>query len=108
MNYLEIIHSIASYDILAYFDMYSLPLLNQIKFDNDAVNFLISQLQDVGYDNRNAMLGLATFSFFIMFYFLRILLALILMFISWLLEGEFYSKFVYEKISNNLFFNPIL
>ena len=87
MNYLEIIHSIASYDILSYFNMYSLPLLNKIKFDNDAVNFLISQLQDVGYDNRNAMLGLATFSFFIMFYFLRILLAFIFMYLSWILEG---------------------
>ena len=42
MTYLEIIHTISSYDILAYFDMYSLPLLNQIKFDDNAVNFLIS------------------------------------------------------------------
>ena len=41
MNYLEIIHTIVSYDILSYFNMYSLPILNRIQFDIDAKNPLI-------------------------------------------------------------------
>ena len=34
MNYLKTIHKIVSYDILSYFNMYALPILNRIKFDD--------------------------------------------------------------------------
>jgi hypothetical protein len=42
MNYLKNIHKIVSYDFLSYFNMYALPVLNRIQFDNDAVNPLAS------------------------------------------------------------------
>ncbi len=42
INYLKIIHTIVSYDILSYFNMYSLPVLNQLQFDSDATIYLIS------------------------------------------------------------------
>ena len=46
-------------------------------------------MQNVGYDNRNAMIGLATFTFFIFIYFMRIFLALIAKMISNVLGGRF-------------------
>ncbi len=91
MNYLKIIHKIVSYDILSYFNMYALPVLNKIDFDNDQKIYMDDQMQDLGYDNRNAMLGLATFSFLIMIYFLRIILALLIKLISKILGGRLYS-----------------
>ena len=91
MNYLKNIHKIVSYDILSYFNMYALPVLNRIEFDNNPKIYLNDQMQDVGFDNRNAMLGLATFSFLIMIYFLRILLVLLMKFVCKILDGKFYS-----------------
>jgi hypothetical protein len=41
MNYLKIIHKIVSYDVLSYFNIYSLPILNRLQFDINAVNPLI-------------------------------------------------------------------
>ncbi len=41
MNYLKIIHKIVSYDVLSYFNIYSLPILNRLQFDIKAVNPLI-------------------------------------------------------------------
>jgi hypothetical protein len=49
-------------------------------------------MQDVGYDNRNAMLGLATFAFLIIIYFLRVFLAILTKLSSKLLKDRFYSK----------------
>ena len=91
MNYLKIIHKIVSYDILSYFNMYALPVLNKIDFDNEPKIYMDDQMQDLGYDNRNAMLGLATFSFLIMIYFLRIILALLMKLISKILSGRLFS-----------------
>ena len=65
-------------------------------------------MQDVGYDNRNAMLGLATFTFLIIIYFLRIFLVILMKLISKILRGRFYSKEISGYISKNLSFNPIL
>ena len=91
MNYLKIIHKIVSYDILSYFNMYALPILNRIEFDNNQTIYMNDQMQEVGYDNRNAMLGLATFSFLIMIYFLRILIVLLMKLVCKILDGKFYS-----------------
>jgi hypothetical protein len=49
-------------------------------------------MQDVGYDNRNAMLGLATFAFLIIIYFLRLFLVILMKIISFIFGGRFYSK----------------
>jgi len=57
------------------------------------------QMQEVGYDNRNAMLGLATFSFLIMIYILRILLVLFMKLVCKILGGKFYSQKIYDYIS---------
>jgi hypothetical protein len=65
-------------------------------------------MKDVGYDNRNAMLGLATFTFLIIIYFLRLFLVILMKLISFILGGRFYSKEIYGYISKNLSFNPIL
>ncbi len=41
MNYLKIIHTIVSYDILSYFNMYALPVLNKLQFDRNPPILLI-------------------------------------------------------------------
>jgi hypothetical protein len=71
--------------------MYALPILNRIEFDNNQTIYMNDQMQEVGYDNRNAMLGLATFSFLIMIYFLRILIVLLMKLVCKILDGKFYS-----------------
>jgi hypothetical protein len=71
--------------------MFALPVLNQLQFDSIAVNNLISKLQNVGYDNRNAMLGLATFTFLIIIFFLRLFFVILMKIISFILGGRFYS-----------------
>jgi hypothetical protein len=48
-------------------------------------------MQNIGYDNRNAMLGLATFALLIMLYFLRIFIVVLMKIISKILGGRFYS-----------------
>ena len=42
VNYLTIIHTIVSYDILSFFNVNSLPFLNKLQFDSNEVNNLIS------------------------------------------------------------------
>lgn len=49
-------------------------------------------MKDVGYDNRNAMLGLATFAFIIIIYFLKTLFVLIIMILCKIFRGRFYLK----------------
>jgi hypothetical protein len=48
-------------------------------------------MQDVGYDNRNAMLGLATFSFLFILYFQKVFVVLFMKMICKILGGKFYS-----------------
>ena len=48
-------------------------------------------MQDVGYDNRNAMLGLSNFAFLIIIYFSRVILAALMKMICFILKGKFYS-----------------
>ena len=48
-------------------------------------------MQDVGYDSRNAMLGLSTFAFLIIIYFSRVILVALMKMISSVLKGKFYS-----------------
>ena len=91
ITYLQIIHSLSSYDILSYFNMYSLPILNRIQFDNNAVNMLISQMQNIGYNSRNAMIGLGSFTFFIFIYLFRIMFALLMKMICLIFSGRFYT-----------------
>ena len=65
-------------------------------------------MQNIGYDNRNAMLGLATFTFLIIIYFVKLIIVILMKLISFILGGKFYSKYIYGYISKNLSFNPIL
>jgi hypothetical protein len=71
--------------------MYALPLLRNIEFDKTIPNPLISQMQDVGFENRNAMLGLATFTFLIIIYFIRASLSLIMKILVIIFKGKFYT-----------------
>ena len=88
--------------------MYALPLLRNIEFDKTITNPLINQMQDVGFDNRNAMLGLATFTFLIIIYFIRVVLSLIMKILMTVFKEKFYTKKIYKKISSEIFFNTIL
>jgi hypothetical protein len=88
--------------------MYTLPLLRNIQFDNTIPNPLIDQMQDVGFENRNAMLGLATFTFLIIIYFIRVSLSLIMKILVIIFKGKFYTKKIYKKVSSEIFFNTIL
>jgi hypothetical protein len=88
--------------------MYTLPLLRNIQFDNTIQNPLIDQMQDVGFENRNAMLGLATFTFLIIIYFIRVSLSLIMKILVIIFKGKFYTKKIYKKVSSEIFFNTIL
>ena len=76
--------------------MYSLPLLRNINFNNDKVNIIIDQMQNIGYDNRNAVIGLGTFTFLIIIYFIRLILAFILKILSLKFENRFYLKVIYN------------
>ena len=92
MSYLTYIKKISSYDILTFVNMFNLPMLNKIKFNTDAINFLIDQMQNVGYDNRNSLIGLGTLSFIILFYFIRVFFGISLKISSFCLEGEYFTK----------------
>jgi hypothetical protein len=72
--------------------MFNLPMLNKIKFNTDAINFLIDQMQNVGYDNRNSLIGLGTLSFIILFYFIRVFFGILLKISSFCLEGGYFTK----------------
>jgi len=48
-------------------------------------------MQNVGYDNRNAMIGLSTFALLIIIYFLRVLFAILMKVVCFSLGGRFYS-----------------
>ena len=41
VNYLAIIQTIVSYDILSYINMYTLPVLNKLQFDSNPPIYLI-------------------------------------------------------------------
>ena len=58
-------------------------------------------MQNIGYDNRNAMLGLATFTFLIIIYFVKLIIVILMKLISFILGGKFYSKYIYGYISKN-------
>ena len=88
--------------------MYALPILRNIQFDNTIPNPLIDQMQDVGFENRNAMLGLATFTFLIIIYFIRVALSLILKILVIIFKGKYFTKKIYKKVSSEIFFNTIL
>ncbi len=65
-------------------------------------------MQDVGFDNRNAMLGLSTFTFLIILYFIRVVLSLLMKILMTIFRGRFYTKKIYKKVSSEIFFNTIL
>ncbi len=57
-------------------------------------------MQDVGFNNRNAMLGLSTFTFLIILYFIRVALSLLMKILMTIFRGRFYTKKIYKKISS--------
>jgi hypothetical protein len=65
-------------------------------------------MQDVGFNNRNAMLGLSTFTFLIILYFIRVALSLLMKILMTIFKGWFYTKKIYKKVSSEIFFNTIL
>lgn len=69
---------------------------------------MISQMQDVGYDNRNTMPGLATFTFLIIIYFVRIFTVVSIMILCKLLGGRFYLNELNDYVSQKFSFNPVL
>jgi hypothetical protein len=72
VNYFNKIKSVADYDILSYINLWNLPGLNQIVVDQNAPIKISDQMQNIGYQNRNALYGLGTFTFLIFLYFLRL------------------------------------
>jgi hypothetical protein len=65
-------------------------------------------MQNVGFDNRNAMLGLATFTFLIIIYFIRVFLSFFMKILVLIFGGRFYTKKIYKMVSKEIFFNTIL
>ena len=65
-------------------------------------------MQNVGFDNRNAMLGLATFTFLIIIYFIRVFLSFFMKILVLIFGGRFYTKKLYKMVSKEIFFNKIL
>ena len=72
VSYLKVIKSVADYDVLSYIEVWNLPLLNKLTVDKNSPVNIINQMQDIGHDNRNAMVALGTFTFAIFFYFIQI------------------------------------
>ena len=54
------------------------------------------------------MLGLSTFTFLIILYFIRVALSLLMKILMTIFRGRFYTKKIYKKISSEIFFNTIL
>ena len=54
------------------------------------------------------MLGLATFTFLIVIYFVRVILSIFLKILIWIFGGRFNIKEIFKKVSDNIFFNTIL
>ena len=65
-------------------------------------------MQDSGFDNRNAMQGLATFTFLIIIYFTRVILSLFMKILVCIFRGRFFTKEIYEKVSEDIFFNTMI
>ena len=74
------VKSVADYDILSYFNMWNLPLLNKISVDTNPKIYIYSQMQDIGYNSRNAMIALGTFTFAIFLYFIQFTLLILITF----------------------------
>lgn len=70
ISYFIMIKSVADYNILSYIDVWNFPLLNKISVDKNPQVYIISQMQDIGYNSRNAMISLGTFTFAIFLYFI--------------------------------------
>ena len=47
--YFSMIKSVADYDILSYFNVWNLPVFNQIILDQNQPVLIINQMQDIGY-----------------------------------------------------------
>ena len=65
-------------------------------------------MQNVGYDNRNALIGLGTLAFIIFLFFIKILVGIVFKILSYYLNGKYYSKQIHGFITKNLYFNMIL
>ena len=77
VKYFSMIKKVADYDILAYVEVWNFPGLNRIIVDQNAPVKISEQMKNIGYDNRNALKGLGTFTFLIYLYFARLALVLI-------------------------------
>ena len=98
IKYFEIIKKVADYDVLGYINIWNLPYMNKFNVDSNAPIMIVSQMQNIGYDNRNAVIGLGTFTFLIIIYFIRLILAFILKIISLKFENRFYIKVIYNYV----------
>ena len=54
------------------------------------------------------MLGLGTFTFVIIIYFIRVILSLLMKLIMWMTKEKYYTKYLHNKITGKIFFNAAL
>ena len=101
------IKTVADYDILSYIQMWSLPGLNQIIVDPNPPILINSQMQNIGYQNRNAVYGLGTFTFLIFLYFLRLALVIIFKLILKISKKKIKNRKHRKYLEQGLFFNNL-
>ena len=64
-------------------------------------------MQDIGYDKRNALLSLGTFTFIIIFYVFNLGFALVIKFIIHITKNQNKGKVFYKFLIKGLFFNML-
>ena len=89
ISYFKITKSVADYDVLSYIDVWNLPLLNKLTVDRNPPVNILNQMQDIGYDNRNSMISLGTFTFVIFIYFIQIAFLLLIWVLIQVTKGKF-------------------
>ena len=58
-------------------------------------------MQDIGYNDRNALTGLGTLTFLIFLYFIRCVLILILKFFLLITNSKFGGKKLFKRLKSN-------
>ena len=103
--YLRALMNFVMFDI--FFNYEPQQYITFLHFNHNIIPNVSSQMQNIGYSNRNAFQGLGPLTFFIYFYFLRLICAILIKISSFIYSNQYLNKF-YKFIRRELFFNSVI
>ena len=106
LDFVKILIEFISFDLFSIF--FNWQYQNIIQFNYDLNPTVLLQLNEVGYGNHNAFIGLSTFAIAIIFYIFRISLAGIFRGLLVLIGDKFYIKLIFIILEKGMFYNFIL